>query len=419
MIQSLQQLYEVAEAYAVQWKNDAKLDATKWHLTGAGISIQILAGYIPVISFADFQNIRTYTLKKQKQSHANYYEKLVTGRWMNEMEGENFSLDWYITENGVNYLNAKLGIAHPDVLTPWFGYKLEPMTENAAGKAVNVLYIPLDLIKYANINVDSKVINYTKIVDNKYLLVPANAKIWLMDYSRLNSARFHLFIWDNKAKLDDIQVGYDMEDYQWDPTKYEWGVEAKIIVEKEDVNSQIIKLKNDVSEQWYPEYPLPIKECFELENGKAVFELEEGAWKQCVDIGGNSSLITIEWDSLIVPQTGTLTMIRHSNGKYHFYYRSSPKEDLVLDYQLGAELIKDNKNKEVTDKPEWKETKISFSGIDVFSEFEEIDKLFDNIEKELSMMDNRASDIYAKFMRESFTTVERPVIEEKIIIMLL
>jgi hypothetical protein len=114
-----------------------------------------------------------------------------------------------------------------------------------------------------------------------------------------------------------------------------------------------------------------------------------------------------------VPQTGTLTMIRHSNGKYHFYYRSSPKEDLVLDYQLGAELIKDNKNKEVTDKPEWKETKISFSGIDVFSEFEEIDKLFDNIEKELSMMDNRASDIYAKFMRESFTTVERPVIEEK------
>ena len=103
------------------------------------------------------------------------------------------------------------------------------MTENADGRAVNVLYIPLDLIKYANINVDSKVVNYTKIVDNKYLLVPANAKIWLMDYSRLNSARFHLFIWDNKAKLDDIQVGYDMEDYQWDPTKYEWNVEAKLL----------------------------------------------------------------------------------------------------------------------------------------------------------------------------------------------
>jgi hypothetical protein len=70
-----------------------------------------------------------------------------------------------------------LGIAHPDVLTPDLDIKLEPMTENADGRAVNVLYIPLDLIKYANINVDSKVVNYTKIVDNKYLLVPANAKI--------------------------------------------------------------------------------------------------------------------------------------------------------------------------------------------------------------------------------------------------
>jgi hypothetical protein len=70
-----------------------------------------------------------------------------------------------------------LRIAHPDVLTPDLDIKLEPMTENADGRAVNVLYIPLDLIKYANINVDSKVVNYTKIVDNKYLLVPANAKI--------------------------------------------------------------------------------------------------------------------------------------------------------------------------------------------------------------------------------------------------
>ncbi|OQB41747.1 MAG: hypothetical protein BWY04_00635 [candidate division CPR1 bacterium ADurb.Bin160] len=70
-----------------------------------------------------------------------------------------------------------MGIAHPDVLTPDLDIKLEPMTENADGRAVNVLYIPLDLIKYANINVDSKVVNYTKIVDNKYLLVPANAKI--------------------------------------------------------------------------------------------------------------------------------------------------------------------------------------------------------------------------------------------------
>jgi 5,10-methylenetetrahydrofolate reductase len=49
-------------------------------LTGAGISIQILAGYIPVISFADFSKYKNLYSKETKQSHANYYEKLVTGR---------------------------------------------------------------------------------------------------------------------------------------------------------------------------------------------------------------------------------------------------------------------------------------------------------------------------------------------------
>ena len=411
-------VHEVAEAYAIQWKNDTKLDATKWHLSGAGISIQILARYIPVISLVEFSKYKNLYSKETKQSHANYYEKLVTGRWMNEMEGENFSLDWYITENGVNYLNAKLGIAHPDVLTPDLDIKLEPMTENADGRAVNVLYIPLDLIKYANINVDSKVVNYTKIVDNKYLLVPANAKIWLMDYSRLNSARFHLFIWDNKAKLDDIQVGYDMEDYQWDPTKYEWNVEAKIIVEKEYVNNQIIKLKNDVREQWYVEYTLPIKECFEVENWKAIFELEEGIWKQCVNVGGNNSLITIEWDSLIMPQTGTLTMIRQSNDKYYFYYKSNPAEDLVLDYQLGAELTAGTPDSNATsiemiDGMSWKRETKSFANIDIFLESNEIDRLFDGIEKGLSRMDNNVPSIYWQFMAESFTTLEKTVIEEE------
>ena len=49
-------------------------------------------------------------------------------------------MDWYITENGVNYLNAKLRIAHPDVLTPDLDIKLEPMTENAdLNAAKNIL----------------------------------------------------------------------------------------------------------------------------------------------------------------------------------------------------------------------------------------------------------------------------------------
>jgi hypothetical protein len=59
------------------------------------------------------------------------------------------------------------------------------------------LYIPKDLIQYANINIDSKVADYTTVMDIngvEYIVVSSNTKIALMDYSRLNSARFHLFI---------------------------------------------------------------------------------------------------------------------------------------------------------------------------------------------------------------------------------
>jgi len=83
-----------------------------------------------------------------------------------------------MTQSAVNYLNDKLSIAHPDISTPDLEIKLKPTTENAGGDAVNVFHIPLDLIKYANINIDSNVANYSRLsADEKYLLVPANTKI--------------------------------------------------------------------------------------------------------------------------------------------------------------------------------------------------------------------------------------------------
>jgi hypothetical protein len=59
------------------------------------------------------------------------------------------------------------------------------------------LYIPKNLISYANINIDADVADYTTIreIDGvEYVVVPSNTKIAVMDYSRLNSAKFHLFI---------------------------------------------------------------------------------------------------------------------------------------------------------------------------------------------------------------------------------
>lgn len=409
-------IHEVAEAYAIQWKNNKKLDASSRHLSGAGVSVQMLAGFIPIISFVDFTKYKNLYSKETKQSHANYFEKLVTGRWMSEVNGEGFYIDWYLAENAVNYLNAKLGIAHPDVLAPDLEIKLKLTTENAGGDAVNVLHIPLDLIKYANINIDSNVANYSRLsADEKYLLVPANTKIWLMDYSRINGGKFHLFIWDNKAKIDDIQVGYDMQDYQWDPTKYEWALDMKIVVEKGNIDEKINKLKNNVENAWYQNnHPFPIKECSKIEDGKAVFELEKDMWQNCLDVGGKNSLIEIEWDSLTMPQTGTLTIVKGNDDKYNFYYRSDPTASLVLDYQLDSNIINTTetitKTKETIDGNEYDKTTTVF--LDIFEEYDEIDKLFDDIEKELSKMDDIVPNIYGAFMASTFNLINDTIHEE-------
>jgi hypothetical protein len=83
-----------------------------------------------------------------------------------------------MTQSAVNYLNDKLSIAHPDISSPDLNIKLKPITDSVDGKMVQVLYIPLDLIKYANINIDSDVANYTTIdSEGKHLLVPSNTKI--------------------------------------------------------------------------------------------------------------------------------------------------------------------------------------------------------------------------------------------------
>jgi hypothetical protein len=119
-----------------------------------------------------------------------------------------------------------------------------------------------------------------------------------------------------------------------------------------------------------------------------------------------------------MPQTGTLTMIRQSNDKYYFYYKSNPAEDLVLDYQLGAELTVGTPDGNATsiemiDGMSWKRETKSFANIDIFLESNEIDRLFDGIEKGLSRMDNNVPSIYGQFMAESFTTLEKTVIEEE------
>lgn len=408
-------IHDVAEAYAIQRKNDAKIDAKDLHLSGAWISVQMLANFVPIVSFVEFSKYKNLYSKETAQSKANHFEKLVKWIWMNMAEWKDFYKEWYMTQSAVNYLNDKLSIAHPDISSPDLNIKLKPITDSVDGKMVQVLYIPLDLIKYANINIDSDVANYTTIdSEEKHLLVPSNTKIWLIDYSRLGSARFHLIIWDDKVKVNDVKVWYDIEDYGWDPTKYEWGVDTRIVMKQEDINDKINALNQDIDPSKYEDELLPIDECLELRKWEAVLKLKDGFDNRC-KVVWTTDLVKIDGDILTMPQTGTLSIVKKTDGEYNFYYKSHPLRDLVLDYRIDKYTQKTH-TKTVTETNESGQTvvyerrEIGYD-VDMFLEYSEIDKLFDNIEKELSRMDNNVPSVYGQFMANSFTYATT-VIEE-------
>ncbi len=393
-------IHDVAEAYAIQRKNDAKIDAKDLHLSGAWISVQMLANFVPIVSFVEFSKYKNLYSKETAQSKANHFEKLVKWIWMNMAEWKDFYKEWYMTQSAVNYLNDKLSIAHPDISSPDLNIKLKPITDSVDGKMVQVLYIPLDLIKYANINIDSDVANYTTIdSEGKHLLVPSNTKIWLIDYSRLGSARFHLIIWDDKVKVNDVKVWYDIEDYGWDPTKYEWGVDTRVIMKQEDINDKINALNQDIDPSKYEDELLPIDECLELRKWEAVLKLKDGFDNRC-KVVWTTDLVKIDGDILTMPQTGTLSIVKTKN-EYKFYYKSDPFKNLVLDYRIEEYTQKTHTKMVETHESGqtvvYESRKIGYD-VDMFLEYSEIDKLFDNIEKELSKMDDNKPWAYAAFM---------------------
>jgi len=428
-------IHDISESYVINWKNDAKKDASGLYVSGVGVSVQLLAGYVPIVSVVEFTNYKNIYSTETNQSHANYYERLVTGKWMNFVRNEEFyDKEWRITKHAVDYMNAKFSIAHPDVSVPDLDIKLMPDEDGSfAWDITPALYIPKDLIQYANINIDSKVADYTTVMDIngvEYIVVSSNTKIALMDYSRLNSARFHLFIWDNKAKEDDIKVWYDMVDFGWSPQSYEWEPES-INVSLKSVNTKVTEINTELDASKYKDTnPFPIKECTKIENKEATFELKEWFGKNCVDIGGDDSILSIEWDSLTIPHTGRLTIIKMDDGKHYMYYKSQPGDQLVIDYQLESytntnitqTTTENNRNTIINSttteivggtKVNWANTNIEFG--DFFVENNELDKIFEDIEDDLSKMDSesdRGSGSYGAFMNAAFEAWIDAVVDE-------
>ncbi len=423
----------ISKNYALMWRNEAIRWANKLHIERLWVGVQFLAGFVPIpivsASVAWYKNLYS---SETEESIANYYAHLSTGRWMRYVEsndGKEFYNEWKITSDAVDYLNSKMNIAHQNIETPDLDIKISVwnMEDDSVENTFMSpwwpsLCIPKELYKYVNINIDPDIMPYVNVFewDGKvwnngveYIEVPLNTKISLLDYSRTNTARFNLIIWDIKAETNDIKVNPLMMDPEWNPTKFE-SIES-LYMKESDINTQLEILKekednNGDKPEWFP-----IADCEKVEDGFAVFNLEGELKDKCVDMWWSNSDLRIEDGKLYVPEFGSLTVHKNGEWKFEMYYRSLPKKSMKINYSTAAytETTHTRINQEIIDGTRYNFENYStdFSDIDVFDKYNYIDEIFEWIEKDLSEMDDNHWE-YATFMKYAFDSWVDDILDE-------
>jgi len=429
-------IQDITKNYALQRKNEAIRWANGVHIESVWVWVQFLAGFVPVpmltTSLAWYKNLYS---TETEESIANYYAKLSTGKWMEYTDWKEFyDTNDNITRNAVNYLNAKLSIAHPNIDSPDLDIlisksRAENSTWHTDG-STNSLYIPKNLYRYANINISADISNFVKTVTGdgtigvswvEYIEVPLNTKIALMDYSRTNTSRFNLIIWDTKAKMDDIQIRHGMDRLNWRPDLYEW-IPDDVSMSLESIVEKVTTLKDSISEN--ERWNFPIESCSSLEYGMATFDLKTWLSSKCEVVGGTHSRLKIQGDKLIMPEFGSLTIYQTKSGEYKLYYNSRPNNAMNINYQIesdqktlhnGTSVIRLDSDGQIisneTRNVEWDVITRNIQFTDIFDKYDSIDRIFDGIEKDLSRMDDNAPWKYATFMNAASDIVNRSMID--------
>ncbi len=424
---------DMSDNYALQWKNQAVNWVSNISIASVWVGVQFLSGFVPIPSIVDIDwNKNTYS-KETPESVANYHAQLSTWAGMMNVKwkkwAEFLNEDGKITNNAVEYLNAKMSIAHPDIDVSDLDISISEYSMSTAHAhntswSQNALRIPKDLCKYVNINISSDVLaNVNAYVWDgniwekgvEYIEVPLNAKIALLDYSRTNAGKFNLIIWDTKAEMDDLRVGpnLDVDDLDGDPTVLK--NKNRLYMEEQDINKELQNLWSiDLDDRWAIEtVDHPISKCEKAENGMVVFDLKPWMTAACVDMWWVNSVLALDKinNKLILPQVGTLSMYSrldsNKNRIYEMYYSSSPSDK--LDINFDVEWYMKSSTNWVPGTPatiggtSWNLYKKDFTKIDMFDRYDSLDRAFDNVEDELSKMDWKGNSAeYILFMNESF-----------------
>jgi hypothetical protein len=87
---------QMAEVYTTSWKNAAMLDGDgKWYFGGAGLSVQFVAGFYPLVSLFNFKRHNIEGHKETKASREEANNRINSGKG-------NFALDNWVTRQEWN-----------------------------------------------------------------------------------------------------------------------------------------------------------------------------------------------------------------------------------------------------------------------------------------------------------------------------
>lgn len=355
----------IVNNYVTQRRND-KIEELNWKTTVSDVTVwvQFLAGYYPIpmmwITFTKYSNLYS---RETPESIAEYESILSTGQWMWYLE-RSVDENWNILPAAITYLNQKLSIASRYDLNA-MQIQFKEITDNNEVK--NIVFIPRELCNSVNIFADAKMKDFIKSTE-EWFEIPVNTELSLLTYTRTDATKFDLIIWDYKKEDGDITINITSK-FEWDPLKYEkenW----ILTITPHKINADMESLYQD------PDFPL--SQCTEIKDGKYYFETR-WAEIQCSWDG-----VSMENWKLAVSARAMLLIKRKADWTYTAECNAYGKW-----FETNITYIDEKKNGE---------TEVTQSLENLFEWYNELNAIFDGIEKQLSLMDNWNNWAYATFM---------------------
>ena len=350
----------VSKDFTLNWKNTA-IASLNGDVDLTWVSAWLVwvdGGFAPAwwIQITNYENLFAHDTQESK---ARYESSLYSELWM-ELRG-NLDDNGYITTKTADYLNKKLSIFFPR----WDVPDIDLVTIDWSKK---VLSIPKTLCNYIDISYSSVLKDYIKQSDDNHFQVPANMRIWLSTYIWWWTMRATLILWDNKKSSSNQALTIDSKfNDNNNPTSYSPDNEKISLDDVNRINAWIIKFRENNKD-------FPLQNCERANGEQILFNVLDWA-----SVTVDNTLLKQDWKILLPGNpSGELKVVQKTNGDYIVSFGTNNTKKLSIKYEKHSDF-------------KWE---FDFHNDD-------LDKLFKDIEKELSTFDDKQHTLYSDFMENA------------------